>query len=314
MRTNTPPWEKSKRISIDDRLHSSAHGSQSSSNENARRTSVGSLVAPSILGYSPYTSSGLEHLSLASTTLRQEHQLTIESLAQHREMISSLCSRLEECNETQTRLGELLGSQYRSVAPTALNNVLTHGVLHDSLIPKTYTELRSSPTRGAYQSRHSNLNIRSLQQEGPECSKGCRCICHKGRSIGVPASTRRVFGALTIYFSNVSWLSPNCDIHSCARMSRTTVAVQYNMPLWLANRLISAWYSGTAVSGHALLLKIAKVKVPRSEGEELSRSSELQELHQRLLTGKTSSQELVEVGGSRMLYVIIHKAVEVFRR
>lgn len=200
----------------------------------------------------------LSQLSLMTSTRHVEYHNMMTLLWDQRQLLSGLFSRIEQSAETQRRLADCLeGSREEkptlSLLPPAPSSSRSNG----STICQLTTR---QPSRSLAQfGSNESLRFTAIRNNSAGCPKTCRCACHKPQRFQTPLAARPWIGSIQIHCSSISWLRPTCTITKCKRTARTSAVVQYTLPVWIASRMIAAWYKSSPLSGPELLLKVPRV-------------------------------------------------------
>lgn len=193
----------------------------------------------------------MEVRQLAQVTFSRDNQdhNVLATLENQTQVLGAMFARIEQSASTQERLEQHFGQFRLQQRP------LTTAPFSSELAVNKYSARKSltAPSRG------DSLRYTAIRNIGTECPKGCRCACHKPIRLQTPWATRRWTGAMQIQCSNFSWFRNNCNIKICKRSALTSVTVQYTLPVWVAGKMVAAFYKSAPLSGPELLFKVARV-------------------------------------------------------
>ena len=192
-----------------------------------------------------FDSSILQRLSIqaqdSSSHQHHSHQQLTKDLARHEALLTLLCEKFEESSSTPKELARTL-ENFRQASPevneTRLAPLGPPMALYESTDAgpriKSGTELRMQSLRP----------INTYRQQ-------CHCFCSRSRWMLVSGSGSLQFRGLHVPF----WKS-KCNMQYC---NSWFIRINYCLPIWVARRMISLWFSSSPLYGPELLLRVPRV-------------------------------------------------------
>ena len=101
--------------------------------------------------------------------------------------------------------------------------------------------------------------------------------------------------------TNLTWTRRACTDPARRRIVKSSILVNYTLPLWLTTAMIAAWYNCAPLSGPELLLKVAR-KV-RTGAYYLASQDDTEGLRSLYLTGKAPIHDIDPSDGESALVV-----------
>ncbi|KAI9662406.1 MAG: hypothetical protein M1821_008573 [Bathelium mastoideum] len=88
------------------------------------------------------------------------------------------------------------------------------------------------------------------------CTKSCKCVCHKRNKLQTPSLLKSTLGSLSIDFGSLPWQGWTC-LPGCRRRSTASADINYLFPRWLMMRKLQASFQ-QAVGGPEFLLRVSR--------------------------------------------------------
>lgn len=214
---------------------------------------------------------------------------TMHTLGAQASKLENLAEKTEEMRRAQAAMAQLLETTRGSHTTSIVR--LHHTLQMDKEIPPEDPgqERLASPKFGP-----------PLSQTNMQCSRACRCDCHKKRRIATPHSAREWVGALSITFSGIGPLSSSCTVASCARNLRPSASVDFTLPAWLASNMISIWLKAAPIQGPELLLRSRRIiETPAYYTAE---QGQLESLRQLYTEGRAGIHDVNPLSGRNTLF------------
>lgn len=238
-------------------------------------------------------SAAIQSLACVLTELtkprRFESQLH-DTLLRHEAVLDQLCSRLENLPVTQKALSDTLGDFRRVTIEKGNNHTVRDGSNN------TWLSASRNTTGSCLQASDMHpTNSASIQksQRYPTCLQKCRCICHNVRGGLIPG-----FGALIIHGLSFPSRKPSCNLRSYKDRFQLSIKVTYCLPAWIANRMISMWYSSSALHGPEFQIRVPRRLAPGNPVITALYQGDLQSLRQSVAQGHGSPHDVDEFGRS----------------
>ena len=104
-----------------------------------------------------------------------------------------------------------------------------------------------------------SFRTRVSEYAGQNCPTVCRCSCHRRTLLSTPWVTRNLVGKLSVTYTGLSFLGTPCTVKTCRRSLMSSLRIDYALPIWIANRMLSVWYKSAPITGPELLLKTRRI-------------------------------------------------------
>ena len=187
-------------------------------------------------------------------SVNQISQNVVELLSEQRQnsnqMLSAfahLVQLIEESPSTRAALNGSLGKfRQLTLAATSQAND-TEALIPRSRIPQP----DGTPS--------TNVFCITKVQKAAICTAWCACKCHRSRIIEPPRILSNVFGHGYIETAGSFFRETQCDTLLCKSRVAPRVSVQYNLPQWLASRMIVMWLASCPPCGPELSLRVPRV-------------------------------------------------------
>lgn len=154
-------------------------------------------------------------------------------------MLALLCAKMDQSSLAQKELAWPLGDNHQSYS----------GI--DEAVAKAGS--KSSLAIVHSSEKRSRIQPKSVAQMN-ECLRTCRCSCHQLLRFHVPR-----FGALELSGFRFPNSRNDCDVQSCKGPNPLLIRASICLPAWVARRVLSLWFTSSALHGPELLLRVPRV-------------------------------------------------------
>ena len=250
-----------------------------------------------------HTSATLQQVSIHTTGSRNEQRQfnrnVTRQLAQSEAAYAILLDKIEESSATQRELNRMLGefrvgrvnSAIDQTAATSTGTTLT-----------TYDDIEASP-RMRSKMELQMQTVRPLRT----CAPACPCDCHKVRRFRMPSKMSLLFGHGSIGLKGLPFWRPDCNHRHCRQGTGLSIVVNYFLPMWLSQAMLSAWFSSAPLCPPEFLIRMYEVREfyghplfeamkPKDQGKAL------ENLRTTLAKGSISPY-IINEGGLSLLHV-----------
>ena len=216
------------------------------------------------------------------------------SLARQEAAIGLLCQKIEESQSTQIELTRILGNfRHANVVSVPDKTALMSD--GDSLAQNEHTSEMLHWTSG------SKIRVQTSSRIW-RCKKRCCCQCHLSGIFSVPHYMSSALGCGRIEFSQLPVVGPSCNLQSCRQKNGPFLRINYILPTWIAQRMISLWFSSAPPHGPEFVVRLARVVHYCSPVMEAIKCRRLEQLKSLMVAGLASPAD-VDPAGSSLLHV-----------
>ena len=259
----------------------------------------------------------IESFGLSSPDPNATDNKALEPFIRQFRMLEQFSERIESFTTTQQQLAHPLGEDCRFELHSSSNAEDLRGskkMKRRFPSPNNETGLcvnsasaSSSPARdrpGFATTGPGNtpsLRLTVSRELTPSCERSCKCKCHHHQSLRLPLSWWQWTGHFNLMWRNMSWWRPNCNLRSCKRNADSFLRLQYAFPPRMLATMISAWYSGSALSGPQTAFNM--IQQVDSKVYELAYDGNLEELRSYYVEGRASINQCDPLTGLTALLV-----------
>ena len=130
------------------------------------------------------------------------------------------------------------------------------------------------------------------------CKEWCSCACHQKKVLRVKQPFSTAVGSVSLAYSGLPWITPECDQKSCASRSVPSVAMTVQFPAWFWRRYLSSSFTYTPIRGPEINLKIPRTVDWTWKLWRLGVDGNLRAIQHLFSTGVASPWDISPLGGS----------------
>ncbi len=139
------------------------------------------------------------------------------------------------------------------------------------------------------------------------CKEWCSCACHQKRVLRVKQPFSTAVGSVSLAYSGLPWITPECDQKSCASRSVPSIAMTVQFPAWFWRRYLSSSFTYTPIRGPEINLKLPRTVDWTCKLWKLGVEGNLRAIQQLFSTGQASPWDTSPLGGS-----VLHVSILLF--
>lgn len=137
------------------------------------------------------------------------------------------------------------------------------------------------------------------------CKELCSCICHQKKILRVKQPYSAAAGSLSLGYSGLPWITPDCDQKSCGSRSIPSIAMTIQFPAWFWRRYLSSSFTYTPIRGPEINLKLPRTVGWTCKLWGYGLDGNLRGIQELFSTGAASPWDVSPLGGS-VLHVSTH--------